>query len=454
MPEKNKNIIQYSAADIQKYLEGKLSSQEMNAIEKAALDDPFLADAIEGIQNNQTHFANDVTELKKKLEEKLEKNKKATIIPENRLWQRIAAIAIILIGSFFLIYNFLIINSSKKKNAIAKNAETAIIDSSAIPKASSASAPKNDSAVIKNDVAINKKYKLQESENQFSDKSAAKKNRVIKEQKEKKIDEKPVALSDTKNKADNGDAATQADTLNQTASINAPKSAETELQGKASGLVRLRKSIEPKNFVEGRVVDKNKNPVAGATVIIKNKNNGTVTDQNGYFKINTLGNDSVAKVVINSVGFEPTSATLNNNDILSNQIQLRQSNTSLNEVVVVGLTADKKSSSTDDEEKDEQFLSTAKKELEKAFNAAPANGWAAYNEYINQNKKISTADSTIRGKEIISFIIDRNNQLSSFKIKTSLSKSHDAEAIRLVQQGPSWKLLKGKKEKITLAIEF
>jgi len=38
----------YSFEDIQRYLQGDMSAAEMHAIEKAALRDPFLADAIEG----------------------------------------------------------------------------------------------------------------------------------------------------------------------------------------------------------------------------------------------------------------------------------------------------------------------------------------------------------------------------------------------------------------------
>ena len=33
---------QYSAADIQRYLNGEMSAEEMHAIETAALDDPFF----------------------------------------------------------------------------------------------------------------------------------------------------------------------------------------------------------------------------------------------------------------------------------------------------------------------------------------------------------------------------------------------------------------------------
>ena len=50
MPEE-KNIINYTAADIEKYWKGKLIPGEMNTMEKAAMDDPFLADALEGYKN-------------------------------------------------------------------------------------------------------------------------------------------------------------------------------------------------------------------------------------------------------------------------------------------------------------------------------------------------------------------------------------------------------------------
>lgn len=46
-----KNNKEYSAIDIQRYLNGQMSAKEMHAMETAALDDPFLAEAIEGFEN-------------------------------------------------------------------------------------------------------------------------------------------------------------------------------------------------------------------------------------------------------------------------------------------------------------------------------------------------------------------------------------------------------------------
>ena len=47
-PEKPYQV--YSAEDIEKYYSGNLSSVQMHAMEKAALDDPLLAEAMEGYE--------------------------------------------------------------------------------------------------------------------------------------------------------------------------------------------------------------------------------------------------------------------------------------------------------------------------------------------------------------------------------------------------------------------
>ena len=69
----------YSANDIDAYLKGQLSPALMHAMEKAALDDPFLAEAMEGYAGMQ-----DVdwkTALEKARIALQEKNNEANIIP-------------------------------------------------------------------------------------------------------------------------------------------------------------------------------------------------------------------------------------------------------------------------------------------------------------------------------------------------------------------------------------
>ena len=63
-----KNIINYTATDIEKYWNGKLSPAEMHSIEKAAMDDPFLADALEGYKNASLA---DLDSLKERLDKRI-----------------------------------------------------------------------------------------------------------------------------------------------------------------------------------------------------------------------------------------------------------------------------------------------------------------------------------------------------------------------------------------------
>ena len=50
--------------DIDKYLRGEMTPAEMNALEKKALQDPFLADALEGVQQlSSKEFASDLNQL-------------------------------------------------------------------------------------------------------------------------------------------------------------------------------------------------------------------------------------------------------------------------------------------------------------------------------------------------------------------------------------------------------
>ncbi len=64
----------FSAADIERYHSGKMPAAEMHAMEKAALDDLFLADALEGYANSLSPTS-EVALLQKRLAEKLEKGK-------------------------------------------------------------------------------------------------------------------------------------------------------------------------------------------------------------------------------------------------------------------------------------------------------------------------------------------------------------------------------------------
>ncbi len=87
-------------------------------------------------------------------------------------------------------------------------------------------------------------------------------------------------------------------------------------------------------------------------------------------------------------------------------------------------------------------------------NVVQVSGWNAFRNYINSNKKILTADSLLKGEEVISFIVNKKSELSSFKIEKSISPAHDAEIIRLIKAAPPLRIPNGKKKRLQVSIIF
>ncbi len=107
--------------DIVKYKNGEMSPQEMHALEKKALVDPFLAEALEGLEGiSSNELTDDISTIKKKVT----KRKKILFTP-----LRIAAGIGLLLGSAFLIYQVVpkpetIALKMEKPKPESKNAES------------------------------------------------------------------------------------------------------------------------------------------------------------------------------------------------------------------------------------------------------------------------------------------------------------------------------------------
>lgn len=119
---KDSKIKSYTAIDIEKYHKGLLSPREMHDLEKAALDDPFLADALEGYAVSGINAAADIAELKKRLSDRTEENRKVIPLaapPRSSFpWLRAAAMLVLVLGAAFLVYQF---GFNKNSSPLAKS---------------------------------------------------------------------------------------------------------------------------------------------------------------------------------------------------------------------------------------------------------------------------------------------------------------------------------------------
>jgi hypothetical protein len=110
---------------IKNYLEGKLSPQESHDLEKRALDDPFLADAIEGFSISKIPADSQLSILQRRLEEHiaLQQEKKSSL---NFSWQRLsiaaaAGLLFITAGILFWMYHF-----QQKQSQVSQGVEVNI----------------------------------------------------------------------------------------------------------------------------------------------------------------------------------------------------------------------------------------------------------------------------------------------------------------------------------------
>jgi len=110
MPSKNNG---FTASDIERYHSGKMSPEERHALEKAALDDPFLADALEGYAFTPAP-SDDLAKIQSRLDEKFNQKKVVPLFQKYK-WLSVAAIVLITAGAGWLTYTI----SNKESNSIA-----------------------------------------------------------------------------------------------------------------------------------------------------------------------------------------------------------------------------------------------------------------------------------------------------------------------------------------------
>lgn len=84
----------------------------------------------------------------------------------------------------------------------------------------------------------------------------------------------------------------------------------------------------------------------------------------------------------------------------------------------------------------------------------PLPGWKAYGEYIDQNITISAGVSGI-ADILVGFNVNSSGKTESFKIIRGFNKLTDAEAIRLIKEGPLWAPAKTDKPiEVQISIKF
>jgi TonB family protein len=386
----------FTAADIERYYSGKMSAEERHALEKAALDDPFLADALEGYAFTSTP-ADDLSAIKARLQEKTQRKKPVGVISLYK-WLRVAAIFIILAGAGWFAYK----NSQSQKSEIAQEKNSPLQDAGSQTQTTQ-SKPANKADSIQN----NNYNGLVSTES-----AAFSKKRFSNE--DSYSPHKDVA---TKNKQKNY---------------------------LASGVDEEKVAALKKPAVQNSMAVRRQNNS------INIKNDSAIAFYNaGVFNNNTKYIQTYPNVAISSTRNDSTSlekkdafarkvAGINKPDTLKDfDIVLQPQQVPMNEVVIVDKNPNKKSSG---------YPMVIVDTLE------PAEGYVKFDDYIANNIRMPDEIRTkvLSGEVQLAFEVDKNGQPTNITVVKSLCDKCDEEAIRLLKEGPKWKKKKNRKGKITI----
>ena len=481
------NIKHFTAADIKKYHKGQLSSKERHDLEKAALDDPFLTDALEGYAVAGVNIPADIAELKKRLDDKLVKAKVIPIktAPRNSFKMMRAAVLIAFVaGASILIYQFgfnkksgdiaqvkesknegikptdsaikittpptgtTSTSSSEKKNqgptAGLQGAETPVTVTDKEIKPGGSGIDKNISSVetvtsgkaSRDDVTVTRGIESQPKVTEPS-KVADERSESYKT-KPSPVQKGDITKEEVNNKVKNNSQQPDNDAVKDQATMQQQNNRNIAASRKVNEQTNRDQAT---NVFRGRVTDADNNGLPFANVTnIQDNNTGTYTDARGFF--NLTYPDTVLNVQVRSIGFENTNTQLRNN-VSNNQVVLPDDKTSLSEVVLMN--------------KKPNSAAHSREGTMKLEEPEPSDGWENYDTYLANNLNLPD-DLKIKQKNSgsaveVSFEVDKNGEPANIKIEKSLCAKCDKEAIRLVKEGPKWKR-KAKKGRTTVTIYF
>jgi hypothetical protein len=488
----------YTEADIRKYLNGEMSSREMYALEKLAIEDPFLADAIDGYNAITSDAAQaDLDWLQQNIGQQ-----EASVIPfvttqkKKFPWVKMGIAA-----SFIGLVTFLGIKAfdSKKLNdsdAFAKNdaapVTSAATDSivafndvkdslnldkntlataplkvpnqsvfvrpedlkafydkmdytAAAPEVSAAEAPQGGlSTPPQKDMAMESKVEGKRLDTTRLRAAEANKQDIDQEQILANATTPAPVTNSSAPGANRGEIAQNSDrVLNRNQRGNSEiTNVDNNLKRSNEGYLATRKLNQQatRNYqFNYKVVDEQGNHIPFTNISVPADQLVTYSRVDGRFGL--FSTDSVLKVNFKASGFATQNLALKYNNATQGVVTLKEVPSSNQNLVVIGSSDNKKAKSAP----------KSSKPISEIQEAEPEDGADNYGSYIANNININEKP---QGEVVLSFDISKTGAPTNITVSQSLGSTADQEAIRLLTEGPKWKAKNRKKNKGKLVIKF
>ncbi len=385
----------------------------MHELEKQALEDPFLSEALQGYSENDVQAGPHLSLLQRQLDERIaqqQENKNTFFFT----WQRLsiaAAAGLMFISAGILFW----MKGDNRETRVAKHVEVKLtpVDS------------------LYNEPETNDMVSLQKKEPVAPGSSPIETSRPL-IKKKSIVPPKSVTLS--AKPADSRLASVQvvADTGRQgevvvlgygsqikrniTGAVSsADSSPRIMIRGLSSmpadekiGVASI--SLADKKNILGKVVSKEDgSPLPGVSVRLEGSSRDATTNASGEF---ALADSVGGKISFAYLGYAPQVKNVQPGQMLT--VEMEPRNSALSEVVVVG------------------YGSAAKKQGK----PVPVIGWKKYNEYLKASAR--TAGGMLKGDVNVRFMVKPGGELIDFRIDKGLNEASNNEAIRIIKEGPSW----------------
>ena len=438
----------FTAADIRRYIDGRMSPAERNELERAALSDPFLEDALEGYASlaDPARMPSDLEDLHTRLGDSLSPGGQKRVLPvtaaffstDSRLgsWLRIAAAVVVIGAAGILLYVRNHRTSSPRYELAAKQAELrsapAGVGSPAEDKAAPTAAVPPPPAATAPGAPMGA-------------------TTVAPTQHQRRL-ASPAAKADARAFTESSAGAPTHIDYDTTATIAAapqPSHPTMNLRfapekrraipntttGTADKAIAYGSTTQrlgsPMTF-GAKITDPRNQPVVGATVQAEPSGQITTTDENGYFHLQTGAAAADDSIVVTAIGFEKKKYAVEQVTPAS-PLQLSEANNNLNEVVVIGYGTAKSKKTT-------RWTAGAYRVSNDTTELQPIDGWSSFNSYVSHNAEIPSEvrRQDLHGDVILSFRVDEDGNPIGISVDKSLCVPCDTEAIRLLKKGPQW----------------
>ena len=400
------------------YIRGLRKGKEAHRLEKESMQDPFLADAMDGYNQVEGNHEQRIEKLRMQVSAHSAKKKNTYAIT----W----SIAACLIIGFGISSYFLFLKKSMTDEVfIAEESVSTKLAEPAAPPTPAIPATPTVPATPQKEIALaTTKVKTDSTPiSEITARQADKKDMIAEIQTTSQPQGAPVAAVPMMEEVSEETAALQ----EVVATIDTFES-ESDKKMKMAKVATI---LPQNNMIKGRVTDEKGEPLIGASVTYKGTNIGTITNMNGEFSL--VKKDDKKRLTAEYIGYDPVEIQVDTSRTML--IAMNENKQALNEVVVVGYGAKKNKKST-------TLGSDAKvkEQTEKEITPQPVIGKRSYQKYLKEHLVRPTDEkcAQVKGKVVLTFLINKEGRPFYIKVKESLCESADKEAIRLIQEGPDW----------------